>query len=123
MSYSKLLCGGLTILVVDDGVTLNENGIYHISSLDWSNTDTVSTGAWVVRNDDVLSIIDGNAVVLIDNGIAADSDVPRSESNNQEIICTYVIVRSVEEETSNPSVLWPKEAPALLSYVTRKQEI
>lgn len=123
MSYSKLVCGGLTILVVDDGVTLNENGIYHISSLDWSNTDTVSTGAWVVRNDDVLSIIDGNAVVLIDNGIAADSDVPRSESNNQEIICTYVIVRSVEEETSNPSVLWPKEAPALLSYVTRKQEI
>lgn len=123
MSYSKLVCGGLTILVVDDGVTLNENGIYHIPSLDWSNTDTVSTGAWVVRNDDVLSIIDGNAVVLIDNGIAADSDVPRSESNNQEIICTYVIVRSVEEETSNPSVLWPKEAPALLSYVTRKQEI
>lgn len=58
-------------MVVSDGIALDENTVDDVSSLDGTNTDTVATSARVVGKDNVLGRVDSDAVILVDDGVAA----------------------------------------------------
>lgn len=92
------------MLVVDDRIVRNSDTIDNVASFDGSDANTMPTGAPIVREHKVGRVIDSDAIVLIDDSAATFM----CEVVELEEKCvarkTYVMVRSVEEEISKPSV-------------------
>jgi hypothetical protein len=78
----------------------------------------MSVGAAVVRENNVGRVVDSNAIILIDDSATTFMHKVVELGKKYLVKETHVMVKSVDDETSKPSVLWPKEAPALLSYKT-----
>lgn len=124
MTGNGVMRGKLTIGITSHCIPNNGDIIHGMTRLNRSNAYPMASSATVFGKDEIIGIVDSKTVILVDYCATAANEGALVFLLTCHRLCqlcklsTHVIVKSVEEETSKPSVLCPNSTPSALSYVT-----